>query len=83
MDGGTPTLSSDVTIDIEISSVNEITPTFHQTTPTVDVSESTSLGTLVYQLTVQETDNLDAANIQATIAAIQGTFSGQDLICNK
>jgi hypothetical protein len=72
VDGGTPPLSSDITIDIEISSVNEVTPTFHQTTPSVDVSESTSPGTLIYQLTVQETDKIDSANIQSTISTIQG-----------
>ncbi|XP_062584764.1 protocadherin Fat 3-like [Saccostrea cucullata] len=72
-DGGIPQLSSDVTIDIEISSVNEMTPSFHQTTPSVDVSESTPVGTLLYQLTVQETDKIDSANAQSTVSTIQAS----------
>lgn len=72
IDGGIPQLSTDVTIDIAITSVNEMTPAFHQTTATVDVSESTAVGTLIYQFTVQETDKVDSTNLQATISTIQG-----------
>lgn len=72
IDGGTPQLSTDVTIDIAITSVNEMTPSLHQVAPTVDVSESTSVGTLVYQFTVTETDKIDSTNMQQTVASIQG-----------
>ncbi|XP_061179373.1 protocadherin Fat 4-like [Saccostrea echinata] len=81
-DGGTPQLSSDVTIDIEISSVNEMTPTFHQTTPSVDVSESMSVGTLLYQLTVQDTDKIDSANAQTTVSSIQASADSSKFSIN-
>ena len=72
IDGGTPQLSTDVTIDIAITSVNEMTPSLHQVAPTVDVSESVSVGTLIYQFTVTETDKIDSINMQQTVASIQG-----------
>lgn len=68
-------MSTDVTIDIAITSVNEMTPAFHQTTATVDVSESTAVGTLIYQFTVQETDKIDSTNLQGTVSTIQGKSS--------
>ena len=72
IDEGTPQLSTDVTIDIAITSVNEMTPSLHQVSPTVDVSESVSVGTLIYQFTVTETDKIDSTNMQQTVASIQG-----------
>ncbi|CDS41161.1 protocadherin 9 [Echinococcus multilocularis] len=79
-DGGSPQLTGSLSVIIRITDINDQTPYFRQTNPSVEILENTAVGTHIYTAVAMDDDPSDANRLayrmgSTASAEVQRLFS--------
>ncbi|VDK35431.1 unnamed protein product [Taenia asiatica] len=79
-DGGSPQLTGSLSVIIRITDINDQTPYFRQTNPSVEILENTAVGTQIYTAVAIDDDPSDANRLEYRMgstasAEVQRLFS--------